>query len=78
MSGKPELIVRELLGRYGRLYAEDAGIRLADADLLAGKWHGDLRKRPPARLPLLCATNPVPCGLVRRARYTTETLPYAA
>ena len=30
MSGKPELIVRELLGRYGGLYAEEAGIRLAD------------------------------------------------
>ena len=30
MPGKSELIVRELLDRYGRLYAEDAGIRLAD------------------------------------------------
>jgi endonuclease III len=30
MSGKSELIVRELLDRHGRLYAEDAGIRLAD------------------------------------------------
>jgi endonuclease III len=30
MSGRSELIVRELLSRYGRLYAEDAGIRLAD------------------------------------------------
>jgi hypothetical protein len=30
MSGKSELIVRELLARHGRLYAEDAGIRLAD------------------------------------------------
>src|SRR6266702_281291 len=30
MSGKPELIVKELLGRHGQLYAEDAGIRLAD------------------------------------------------
>ena len=30
MSGKFELIVRELLSRHGRLYAEDAGIRLAD------------------------------------------------
>ena len=30
MPGKPELIVRELLARHGRLYAEDAGIRLAD------------------------------------------------
>src|SRR5258705_2765836 len=30
MTGKPELIVRELLARHGRLYAEDAGIRLAD------------------------------------------------
>jgi endonuclease III len=30
MSGKSESIVRELLGRHGRLYAEDAGIRLAD------------------------------------------------
>jgi endonuclease III len=30
MSAKPELIVRELLDRHGRLYAEDAGIRLAD------------------------------------------------
>ena len=31
MSGKSESIVRELLGRHGRLYAEDAGIRLAAA-----------------------------------------------
>lgn len=30
MSASPELIVRELLARHGRLYAEDAGIRLAD------------------------------------------------
>src|SRR6266542_6888437 len=30
MTGKPESIVRELLARHGRLYAEDAGIRLAD------------------------------------------------
>jgi hypothetical protein len=30
MSGRSELIVRELLARHGRLYAEDAGIRLAD------------------------------------------------
>jgi endonuclease III len=30
MSGNPELIVNELLERHGRLYAEDAGIRLAD------------------------------------------------
>jgi hypothetical protein len=30
VNGRPELIVRELLGRYGRLYAEQAGIRLAD------------------------------------------------
>ncbi|HEY1324503.1 MAG TPA: endonuclease, partial [Streptosporangiaceae bacterium] len=30
MTGKPESIVRELLTRHGRLYAEDAGIRLAD------------------------------------------------
>ncbi len=30
MTGKAELIVRELLDRHGRLYAEDAGIRLAD------------------------------------------------
>jgi len=30
MPAKPELIVRELLERHGRLYAEDAGIRLAD------------------------------------------------
>jgi endonuclease III len=30
MSAKPEPIVRELLDRHGRLYAEDAGIRLAD------------------------------------------------
>src|SRR6266567_6065342 len=30
MSGKPELIVKELLGRHGQLYAEDVGIRLAD------------------------------------------------
>ena len=30
MAGKPELIVKELVGRYGRTYAEEAGIRLAD------------------------------------------------
>src|SRR5882757_11426522 len=30
MTGKPESIVRELLAWHGRLYAEDAGIRLAD------------------------------------------------
>jgi len=30
MSARPESIVRELLARHGRLYAEDAGIRLAD------------------------------------------------
>jgi len=30
MSGTQDLIVRELLSRHGRLYAEDAGIRLAD------------------------------------------------
>src|ERR1700721_2813525 len=30
MAGKSELIVRELLDRHGRLYAEDAAIRLAD------------------------------------------------
>jgi len=30
MSGTSEQIVRELLDRHGRLYAEDAGIRLAD------------------------------------------------
>jgi len=30
MAGKSELIVQELLARHGRLYAEDAGIRLAD------------------------------------------------
>ena len=30
MSGKPEMIVTELLGRCGSLYAEDAGIKLAD------------------------------------------------
>jgi endonuclease III len=30
MAAKPELIVSELLNRHGRLYAEDAGIRLAD------------------------------------------------
>ena len=30
MPGKPELIVTELLGRGGSLYAEDAGIKLAD------------------------------------------------
>lgn len=30
MNGKPELIVKELLGRYGRTYAEEAGIRLDD------------------------------------------------
>ena len=31
MAGNPQLIVRELLDRHGRLYAEDAGIRLAAA-----------------------------------------------
>lgn len=31
MRGKPELIVKELFGRYGRTYAEEAGIRLAAA-----------------------------------------------
>jgi endonuclease III len=30
MSGRSDEIVRELLARHGRLYAEDAGIRLAD------------------------------------------------
>jgi len=30
MPVKPELIVKELLGRYGRTYAEETGIRLAD------------------------------------------------
>ena len=30
MSDRPELIVKELLDRHGSLYAEDAGIRLAD------------------------------------------------
>ena len=30
MTGNTETIVRELLARHGRLYAEDAGIRLAD------------------------------------------------
>src|SRR5260370_9173116 len=30
MPGTSDLIVRELLTRHGRLYAEDAGIRLAD------------------------------------------------
>jgi len=30
MAARPELIARELLARHGRLYAEDAGIRLAD------------------------------------------------
>ncbi|MGD0602695.1 MAG: endonuclease [Streptosporangiaceae bacterium] len=30
MSGKPELIVKELLQRCGSLYAEEAGIKLAD------------------------------------------------
>ena len=30
MSGKPETIVKELLDRGGSLYAEDAGIKLAD------------------------------------------------
>src|SRR5712691_5325506 len=30
MSGTSDLIVRELLTRHGHLYAEDAGIRLAD------------------------------------------------
>jgi len=31
MAGKSDLIVGELLDRHGRLYAEDAGIRLAAA-----------------------------------------------
>src|SRR5256885_6638568 len=30
MTGKPESIVSELLARHGKLYAEDAGIKLAD------------------------------------------------
>ena len=30
MPERDELIVRELLARHGRLYADDAGIRLAD------------------------------------------------
>src|SRR3954449_4636088 len=30
MPGRNQLIVAELLARHGRLYAEDAGIRLAD------------------------------------------------
>jgi hypothetical protein len=30
MTGRPESIVRELLTRHGRLYAEDAGIKLTD------------------------------------------------
>jgi hypothetical protein len=30
MSGKPERIVSELVGRFGRPYYEDAGVRLAD------------------------------------------------
>src|SRR3984957_1556861 len=30
MAGKPDLIVRELLDRYGCPYAEQAGLRLAD------------------------------------------------
>jgi endonuclease III len=30
MSGRPELVVKELLDRYGYRYAEQAGIRLAD------------------------------------------------
>jgi hypothetical protein len=30
MPARPELLVGELLDRCGRLYAEDAGIRLAD------------------------------------------------
>jgi len=30
MAARTELIVKELLGRYGRLYAEEAGIGLAD------------------------------------------------
>ena len=30
MTGRPESIVSELLVRHGRLYAEDAGIKLAD------------------------------------------------
>jgi endonuclease III len=30
MTGRPEQVARELLERYGRSYAEEAGIRLAD------------------------------------------------
>ena len=30
MPGKPDLIVKELLGRHGRTYAEETGIRLTD------------------------------------------------
>jgi endonuclease III len=30
MSGRPELIVKELLDRHGRTYADEAGIRLTD------------------------------------------------
>jgi endonuclease III len=30
MPGRPELVVKELLDRYGRTYADQAGIRLAD------------------------------------------------
>jgi len=30
MPGRPELIAKELLERYGRTYAEQAGVRLAD------------------------------------------------
>jgi endonuclease III len=30
MPGRPELIVKELLDRYGRTYADEAGVRLAD------------------------------------------------
>ena len=59
MTGNTESIVRELLARHGRLYAEDAGIRLADrpgplyqllvlATLLSAPIGAETRSRPRA------------------------------
>jgi endonuclease III len=53
MPGRPELIVKELLDRYGHTYAAEAGIRLADrpgplyqllvlATLLSARISGDI------------------------------------
>jgi hypothetical protein len=62
MPGKPDLIVRELLDRYGCPYAEQAGIRLADrpvplyqllvlSTLLTARIRPTSRSRPPASCP---------------------------